>query len=47
LGRDWTAKYRPWELVYTKEFSIKSEALSYEKWLKSGVGREFINRINK
>ena len=47
LGKDWTARYRPWELLYTKEFSIKSEAMSYEKWLKSGVGREFINRINK
>jgi hypothetical protein len=33
--------------LYTKEFSIKSEAMSYEKWLKSGVGREFIKRINK
>ena len=47
MGKDWTARYRPWKLLYTKEFYIKSEAMSYEKWLKSGVGREFIKRINK
>jgi putative endonuclease len=42
LGKDWTAKYRPWKLIFTKEFESKREALDYEKWLKSGVGRDFI-----
>ena len=44
-GKSWTAKYRPWKLIYTKEFEIKQEAFKYEKWLKSGTGRDFVNTI--
>jgi putative endonuclease len=46
LGKDWTALYRPWKLVYTKEFDNKAEAMIYEKWLKTGAGRDFIKTIN-
>ena len=46
LGHDWTAKYRPWQLIYTKVFGSKKEAMHYEKWLKTGVGRDFIKTIN-
>ena len=45
LGKDWTAKYRPWKIIYTKEFENKKEAMKHEKWLKSGVGRVFIKTI--
>ena len=45
-GKGYTRKYLPWRLIYQKEFSTKAEALSYEKWLKSGVGRDFIKTIN-
>ncbi len=45
LGKDWTAKYRPWKIIYTKEFESKKEAMEYEKWLKSGIGRAFIKTI--
>ncbi|MET3730827.1 GIY-YIG nuclease family protein, partial [Moheibacter stercoris] len=41
----WTARYRPWKLIYTKIFDSKKEALEHEKWLKSGVGRDFIKSI--
>ncbi|MBX3256277.1 MAG: GIY-YIG nuclease family protein [Chitinophagaceae bacterium] len=44
-GKDWTARYRPWKLIFTKQFKEKPEALSYEKWLKSGVGRKFIQAL--
>ena len=37
FGKDWTNKYTPWKLIFTKEFTIKSEAMHYEKWLKTGV----------
>ena len=47
LGSDWTKSYRPWIVIYTKEFSSKTEAIQYEKWLKSGVGRDFIKTIKK
>ncbi|MFT4204920.1 MAG: GIY-YIG nuclease family protein [Chitinophagaceae bacterium] len=45
LGKGWTSRYRPWVLVYTKGFDTKQEAMAYEKWLKSGTGRDFVKRI--
>ena len=45
LGKDWTAKYRPWQLFYSKEFVTKKNAMEYEKWLKTGVGRDFIKTL--
>jgi putative endonuclease len=45
LGIDWTAGYRPWKLIYTKDFDNKSEVIAYEKWLKKCVGRDFIKTI--
>ncbi|MFV0604832.1 MAG: GIY-YIG nuclease family protein, partial [Niabella sp.] len=45
LGKDWTARYRPWKLIFTKEFTEKSKALQFEKWLKTGVGRDFIKTL--
>ncbi len=44
-NKDWTKRYRPWKIIYSKEFITKSEAIKYEKWLKSGKGREFIKTI--
>ncbi len=34
LGKDWTSKYRPWNIIFTKDFEDKKEAMAYEKWLK-------------
>ena len=45
LGSDWTSKYRPWKIIFTKEFETKREAMIYEKWLKTGAGRDFIKTI--
>ncbi len=42
FGDDWTSKYRPWKLIYSKEFDSKKEAMNYEKFLKTGTGRDFI-----
>ncbi|MBX9735024.1 MAG: GIY-YIG nuclease family protein [Chitinophagaceae bacterium] len=44
-GKDWTAAYRPWRLIYSKQFDLKADAMKYEKWLKSGVGRNYIKRL--
>ncbi len=40
--KGWTVKFRPWELIYKEEFSLKGEALKREKQIKSAKGREFI-----
>ena len=45
LGKGWTSKYRPWQLIFSKEFVTKKEAMEYEKWLKTGVGRDFIKTL--
>jgi len=45
-GKGYTRRFRPWRLIYQKEFAVKSEAMLHEKWLKTGVGREFIKQLN-
>ncbi len=45
LGKGWTAKYRPWKIIYTKQFKEKCDAVKYENCLKTGVGRDFVNAL--
>ncbi|MEJ7693633.1 GIY-YIG nuclease family protein [Daejeonella sp.] len=45
--KDWTIKFRPWELVFTEEFQTKTEAMKREKNLKGAKGRDEIWRIIK
>jgi putative endonuclease len=45
LGKDWTARHRPWRLIFQKEFELKSDAIALEKWLKSGSGRSYIKTL--
>ncbi|HKC37028.1 MAG TPA: GIY-YIG nuclease family protein [Chitinophagaceae bacterium] len=45
FGKEWTARYRPWKIIYRKEFQAKEEARKYEKWLKTGLGRDFIKSL--
>ena len=40
----WTRRGSCWKLIYKEIHKSKSEAMSREKWLKSGVGREFLKR---
>jgi putative endonuclease len=40
----WTKRGTNWELVYKEEFESKTEALKREKWLKAGVGREYLKK---
>ena len=40
--KGFTCKYRPWEVVYLEVYYSKSDALKREKYLKTGIGREFI-----
>ena len=40
----WTSRVRDWRIVYTEEFETRGEALIREKWLKTGVGREFLDQ---
>lgn len=44
LGRH-TKNKGPWKLVYSETVSSRSEALIREKYLKSGVGREYLKNV--
>jgi len=39
-----TARYRPWSLHVSIEFSAEQTALRFERYLKSGAGRAFAKR---
>ncbi|MEK6557984.1 MAG: GIY-YIG nuclease family protein [Candidatus Margulisiibacteriota bacterium] len=41
----YTSGRRPWVLVYTEEYSSRSEAMRREKSLKTGSGRAELNGI--
>jgi putative endonuclease len=34
----------PWIVIHQEEHSTRSEAMRRERWLKSGVGREWLER---
>jgi len=40
--KGYTLKYRPWVILFTEEFELKSEAMKREKQLKSSRGRNSI-----
>jgi putative endonuclease len=47
LGKDWTAKFRPWIVIYCEYFSEKSDARKREMQLKQHRSRLKIrNQIN-
>ncbi len=43
--KGFTIKYRPWKVIYVEFFNSKTEAMKREKYLKTGIGREFIKHL--
>ncbi len=43
--KGYTIKFRPWKVIYVEFFISKSETMKREKYLKTGIGREFIIKI--
>ncbi|MFQ6600630.1 GIY-YIG nuclease family protein [Flavobacterium sp. C3NV] len=41
----YTLKFRPWKVIHVEFFNSKSEAMKREKYLKTGIGREFIKKL--
>jgi len=41
----WTSRNGPFDLVYTDKFSTKEEAKEFEKFFKSGQGRQCLDEI--
>ena len=45
-GKNKTTKpYRPFELILIEEYKTREEARKREKYLKSGIGKEFLKAI--
>ena len=40
-----TRPYRPYSLIYTEEFPDRLKAREKEKYLKSGIGKEFLKSL--
>lgn len=40
-----TQPYRPFILIYKEELSNRVEARKREKYLKSGIGKEFLKKL--
>ena len=40
-----TKGHRPWEIVYQEELTSRSKAVKRERYLKSGIGREELNKF--
>ena len=40
----WTKRGTDWKIIFFKSFETKRDALNFEKWLKSGVGRDFLKK---
>lgn len=41
-----TKAYKPFKLIYTEEFADRITARKKEKYLKSGIGKEFLKNLN-
>ena len=41
----YTQGRKPWKLIYQESFANRSQAMQREKFLKSGKGREFLDKI--
>ena len=39
-----TRFYRPWKLLFIESFPTRLEAREREKYLKSGIGRDYIKK---
>ncbi len=42
-----TRSYRPFDLIYLEQFESRKEARVKEKYLKSGVGKEYLRKLIK
>jgi putative endonuclease len=41
-----TKAFIPWRIVHFEKYKTSKEAISRERYLKSGVGREWMDEMN-
>ena len=42
--KGFTTKFRPWKVIHCEFFPLKKDALYREKYLKTGVGRDWMKK---
>ena len=42
-----TKAYAPFKLIYSEDYDDRKSARQREKYLKSGIGKEFLKNLNK
>ena len=45
IERGFTSRYRPWEIVFTKKFKTKAEAMAAEKKVKGWKSKKMIEKL--
>jgi putative endonuclease len=45
IEKGFTSRYRPWEIVFTKEFNSKTEALKAERKVKNWKSKRMIELL--
>ena len=46
IGKGFTSRYRPWKIVFTREFKTIVEAMAAEKKVKGWKSRIMIEKLN-
>lgn len=44
-NKGYTKRFQPWKILHSETYHSKKEAMERERFLKSGAGRELIQRI--
>ncbi|MFH1258532.1 MAG: GIY-YIG nuclease family protein [Elusimicrobiota bacterium] len=44
-GNRWTRQNKPFKIFYIERYNLKESALKREKFLKSGQGRKYLDRL--
>ena len=47
IEKGFTSRYRPWKIVYKKDFSSKEEAIKYENKIKKWKSKVMIEKLIK
>ncbi|MBI4708989.1 MAG: GIY-YIG nuclease family protein [Candidatus Portnoybacteria bacterium] len=42
-----TFKKGPWKIIFKKEFTTRKEAIQFERFLKTGKGREWLEQARR
>ncbi len=45
IEKGFTSRYRPWEIVFLKEYASKEEAMKVERKIKSWKSKKLIKKI--